>query len=807
MLEIFQSAWIWWPLLVVLAGVIVWVGGSALVWAILGVPALIAFSVFASSGIGIKIATWALFLVGFALLGVPPIRGRVISGRVMRMMSTEMPPISETERQALEAGGAGWEKELFSGRPSWRRLRKIPASRLTEREHEFLQGPVEAFCGLISDHRLNTLDRDLPEEAWHLLRRERFLGMIIPEEYGGLGFSPCAHAAVVMKIASRSISAALTVMIPNSVGPAKLILKYGTDEQKARYLPALAAGEEIPCFALTGPEAGSDAASLPDRGVVCRQTHEGQPDVLGVRLSFDKRYISLAPISSLIGVAFKLHDPEGLLGDEQNLGITLALVPDSADGVTRGERHDPMHMGFHNGPVSGQDVFVPMEAIIGEQQGIGHGWSMLMECLTDGRSISLPALSCAAAKIAARTTGAYARVRYQFRVPIARFEGVQEALSQIAGHTFAMEGARQLILAELDEGSQPAVAAGIVKYNLTERCRVVLNHAMDVHAGAGVVLGPRNIIGEFYKYPPIGVTVEGANILTRSLITFGQGAIRCHPCLANEMAALAEGGGHGLPAFDRALGSHLRLFARNLMRSFVHGLTGARLAAAPARANGRHGYRQVARLSAAFALVADVMIFTLRGRLRQKERLSARMADVLSQMYIASGALRVAEQTGPDDSIERLRDWVVADSLWRAQTALEEVCENMPGRFIGGLLRRLVFPFGRPWSRPSDAADRRLAQLISVPSTGRDRLTAGIYIPVDSSEPLARLEAAFGKVTMTAPLSERIREGGRMDLVRGGPFEDRVQSAVDARVLTPAESEDLLAAERARREVLKVDPS
>jgi acyl-CoA dehydrogenase len=802
-----QSAWVWWPLLCIVTGTVVWLGGSALLWAIVGVPTILAFSLLSDAGLGAKIALWTVFVAAFAVLGVPPVRRRLITVRVMRMMSVEMPSISATERQALEAGGAGWEKELFGGRPVWRRLRRISASRLTEKEQVFLHGPVEEFCGLISDHRINAVDRDLPREAWDLLRRERFMGMIIPEEYGGLGFSPGAHAAVVMKIASRSISAALTVMIPNSVGPAKLILKYGTEAQKARYLPALAAGEEIPCFALTGPEAGSDAASMPDRGVVCRQAHDGRPDVLGVRLSFDKRYISLAPISTLIGVAFKLHDPQGLLGDRQNPGITLALVPASADGVTRGERHDPMHMGFHNGPVRGEDVFVPMEAVIGEQQNVGRGWTMLMECLTDGRSISLPALSCAAAKIAARATGAYARVRYQFRVPIARFEGVQEALAQIAGHTFAMDGARQLILAELDEGRQPAVAAGIVKYNLTERCRTVLDHAMDVHAGAGAVLGPRNVIGEFYKYPPIGVTVEGANILTRSLITFGQGAIRCHPCLGAELAALEEKGEGGLRAFDRAFGDHLRLFARNLLRTFVHGLTGARLAAVPARTNARAAYRQIARLSATFALLSDVLIFTLRGKLRQRERLSARMADVLSQMYIASGALRVAEQTGPDDSIERLRDWVIADSLWRAQTALEEVFDNLLGRLTGRLLRRLVFPFGRPWTRPSDAADQRLAQLISVPSTGRDRLTAGIYLPVDLSEPMARLEAAFGKVTMTAPLAERIREGGRMELIRGGPFEERVQSAVEARVLTPSEAEDLLAAEKARREILEVDAS
>jgi acyl-CoA dehydrogenase len=803
-MEILQSAGFWWPVLLLGAAVVVWFAGGLLWWLLAGVPLLAGFSLLGDASGLTKVVIWVVYITAIVGLAIPAARIRLFSASMMRLMRNQMPPISRTERQALESGGDGWEKELFGGRPLWRRFNRNPAPRLREAELNFLDGPVEDFCRAVSDYRLNAEDQDLPEDAWSILRRERFFGMIIPEEFDGLGFSACAHAAVVMKIASRSIAAALTVMIPNSVGPAKLILKYGTEEQKQTWLPRLARGEETPCFALTGPEAGSDAASIPDTGIVCRQDWDGRESVLGLRVSFDKRYISLAPIATLLGVAVKVYDPDGLLGDRRKLGISLVLVPADAPGVDAGLRHDPLHMGFHNGPVKGKDVFVPLESIIGGPEGIGRGWGMLLECLTDGRAISLPALSCAAAKIATRCTGAYARLRYQFKTPIARFEGVQEALAQIAGHSFAMEGARQLILMELEQGKQPAVASAIVKYNLTDRCRRVLDHAMDIHAGAGISLGPRNLIGEFHKFPPIGVTVEGANILTRSLITFGQGVIRCHPCLKSELDAATSNDVAAQRVFDRVLARHLRLFARNLLRSVVHGLTGARLAAVPRGTTDPGSYQQIGRLSAAFALTTDVLLFTQRGSFRQSERMSARMADVLSQMYIACGALRLFEESDPDDSDRLFKDWVVADSLFRAQDALEEVLRNLPGPW-GRLLRGWIFPLGRVWRRPTDPMDRRLAQLISVPSSGRDRLTAGIFVPVDMSEPLARLEAALRKVTMTEPLAEKLREGEMRELIEEGPFEDKIDSAVAARILTPVEADELMAAERARLAVLEVD--
>jgi len=804
-MEILSAGWLWGCVVLLAATLLVWFAAGFWWWLLLGPCLLLGMSLFADTGVVAIASWWLALLLGLVVLGLPPLRIRLLSQRMMTLMRQEMPPISATEYAALEAGETGWEAELFSGRPSWRRLRRLQSGKLGSAERAFLDGPVEAFCAMISDYRINEIDRDLPPQAWDFLKRERFFGMVIPEEYGGLGFSPAAHAAVVMKIASRSVSAALTAMIPNSVGPAKLILNYGTDAQKDRYLPALAAGKEIPCFALTGPEAGSDAGSMVDSGIVCRGSYNGVDDVLGVRLNFDKRYITLAPVATLLGVAFKLYDPEHLLGDQERRGITLALVPGDAPGVERGERHNTLHMGFQNGPLRGRDVFVPLDAIIGEQAGIGNGWKMLMECLTDGRAISLPALACAAAKVAIRVTGAYSRVRFQFRMPVSNFEGVHEALAPMAGDVWAMDCARQLVLAELDGGRQPAVAAGIVKYNLTERCRRVLERAMDIHAGAGICLGPRNLIAEFSKFAPMGVTVEGANILTRTLMTFGQGVVRCHPCLQAELDAATRVGGADIRAFDRVFARHLRLAARHFLRSLLLGLSGARLAGHPARCRApKRYYQQIGRVSAGFALTTDVLLLTLRGQFKRRERLSGRMADVLSNLYIASAALRHHELADGDASDQLLLDWVIADSLHRCQDALEAVCANLPP-LTGRVLRWILFPLGRSWPPPSDRLEKSLVELVTVPSTGRDRIAAGIYIPTDRDEPLARLEAALGKVTMTAPLVSKLREGTRRHLVPELPFEQRLEMAVKARVLTQAEADELRYAEKSRREVLRVD--
>lgn len=805
-MEALQSPWLWWPALILAAALLAWFAAGAWWWLLAGVPLVTAFTVLADVSPAAKVLTWILLLGGLSALGLPPLRRRLISLRAYRRLRLNLPLLTETEREALEAGDTGWEAELFRGRPVWRRLRKIPHSRLSEAEHAFLEGPVETFCAMVRDHRLNVQDRDLPGEAWAYLREQRFFGLVVPEEFGGCGFSPAAHAAVVTKIASRSVSAALTVAIPNAFGPATLILQHGTEEQKRDWLPRLARGEELPCLALTGPEAGSDVAAIPDHGVVCRADHDGQPGVLGIRLSFDKRYVSLAPVATVIAVAFKLRDPDGLLGEEGATGITVALVPADAPGVEIGARHDPMHMGFHNGPVRGRDVFVPMESVIGGVSGTGRGWRMLLECRADNRAISLPALASATAKMACRTAGAYARVRYQFHNPIANFEGVQEALATIAGNCFAMKATRQLLLAELDQGRRPIVASALVKYSLTERCRTVVDRAMDIHAGAGVMLGPSNLIGEIHKFPALGVAEGGANILTRSLATFGQGVVRCHPCLRAEAEACARPGPRGLKDFDRALGLHLRLAVRHGLRAWVLGLTRALPAGAPARSGGmRRHYRRVGRVSAAFALTTDVLLVTYGGSLGRRQRMSGRMADVLSQMYIASAALRLYEECRGDDQVRDLAEWVVGDALHRAWQALDGVCRNLPGRWRGRLLGRLLFPWGRPWPPPPDRLERRLAELISVPSSGRDRLTSGIFLPQAADEPLTVLEAAMGKVSMTAALEAKLRQGAEMQLLGEGPFERRLDAAVSAKLLSPAEADELRSAERARRAALVAD--
>lgn len=806
--EVLQSGWLWSALLIVGATALIWFSARLILWLIVGVPLLAGLTLSGGVAPAAWIGAWLVFAVGILLFGVPPVRQSLISERLFRIMRQSLPTLSPTEREAIEAGETGWERSLFTGRPHWRQLRRSGGdSALDERERRFLDGPVESLCELIDDYQINHVDRDLPAAAWDLLKREGFFGLGIPESYGGLGFSPCARSAILLKIASRSQSAALAIMVPNSSGPARMILEHGTDDQRQRLLPALAAGEELACLAVTGPEAGSDAASITDRGVVCRQDHSGRADVLGVRVTFDKRYISLGPVATLIGLAFKLDDPEGLLEDGVRRGITVALIPATAPGVTRGSRHDLQQLGLPNGPIRGINVFVPLDAIVGGLSGVGRGWAMLLDCQNDARGVALPAMSCAAAKMAARLTGAYARVRYQFRVPIARFEGVQEALAEIAGQTFAMEATRQFILAEIEAGGRPSVAAAIVKYNLSERCRLVVDRAMDVHAGAGLCLGPRNLLGEIAKFSQVAVTVEGSNILTRSLVTFGQGVIRCHPCLREEIDAASLRGRASFVAFDKAFARHLRLAAGNCVRVLLLGLTGARLAAAPrgSRPNGRY-YRQLSRLAACFALTTDVVLYKLRGELGRRERLAGRMADALSELYLASAALRHHALSGGRETGDRaLLEWTMLSCLGRAQYALEGVCRNLPGRWTGVILRRLLFPLGRAWRPVDDRVEGRLAEILTVPSTARDRLTTGIYQPLNQAEPLARLEAALGKLSMTAGLEAKLRAGAEMDLLGEGRFDERIEAAVTARLLTPAEADELLAAESARREALAVD--
>ncbi len=733
-------------------------------------------------------------------------RKRWISGPLLRLFRGMLPPMSDTEREALEAGTVWWDGELFSGRPRWRKLHRQPAPELSREEQAFLDGPTEELCAMLDDWDITHERYDLPPEVWQFIKDQGFFGMIIPRRYGGLEFSALAHSAVVMKIATRSITAAVTVMVPNSLGPAKLLLEYGTQEQKDYYLPRLARGEEIPCFALTSPQAGSDASAMPDFGVVCRQDFEGRKDVLGIRLTWEKRYITLGPVATLLGLAFKLYDPDHLIGEDDEPGITLALIPTDHPGVNIGRRHLPLNIPFQNGPNSGKDVFIPMDWVIGGQDRAGQGWRMLMECLADGRSISLPALGVGAGKLACRAVGAYARIRRQFKLPIGRFEGVQEALARIAGLTYLMDAARLLTAAAIDHGEKPSVISAIVKYHLTEGMRRAVNDAMDVLGGAGICLGPRNFMGRVYQAVPIAITVEGANILTRSLIIFGQGAVRAHPHILKLMEAIStEDPEESLQKFDRALFSHVRFVVVNVLRTFSYAVTRSLFVVAPGRGPVRRYYQHLTRMSAAFALLADASIITLGGSLKRRERLSARLADVLSHLYLASAALHRFNSAGcPREELPLLR-WALDHSLYTIQDRINGVLANFPSRPVAWLLRLCIFPLGRRFHAPGDKLDREVAELLLAPSPTRDRLTAGMYIPKAPDQQLARIEDALVKVITAEHAERKLRKGLPGVSWRLGELEDVLRAAQDQGVIDAQEAELIRQAEAARLEVIRVD--
>ncbi|MEX0900931.1 MAG: acyl-CoA dehydrogenase [Gammaproteobacteria bacterium] len=795
-------ALLWWLVFVFALLALAYVHASRAAWTGVLLAVLLVYSELSPAAGWIKAFVWFAFAAPLVVVWAPTLRRRLFSDRLYAFYRASMPDLSRTEREALEAGSTWWDAELFSGNPQWRTLLDSPTRALSEAERAFLEGPTEQLCAMLDDWRDNHVRHDIPPQAWSFVKEQGFFGMVIPPEYGGKGFSQTGHASVIMKLATRSISGALTVMIPNSVGPGKLLLKYGTDEQKRYWLPRLAAGDEIPCFALTGPEAGSDAGAIPDTGIVCERD-----GVLGVRLDFDKRYITLGPVATVLGLAFKLIDPDGLLDTGRSeLGITLALVPVSTPGVETGRRHNPMHMSFMNGPVRGHDVFVPLDALIGGVEYAGQGWRMLIECLTDGRSISLPALSTAAAKVSARATGAYARIRSQFRTPIGYFEGVQEALARIAGNTYAMDAARRVTLAALDDGKKPPVISAIMKYNMTERARQVIADALDVHGGAGVCLGPRNVVGLLHQFPPVAVTVEGANILTRSMMTFGQGAIRCHPYLLAELnAANDTDRGRGAATFDRAVTSHIGLSMSNGVRTVLLGLTGGALARAPRAGPVARYYRQLTRLSAAFSVTADLLLLTLRGELKRRERLSARMADIVSQLYIASAALKHFDASGAPAGDLPLVAWACEDALHRAERAFTELFDNMEPPWLAAVLRWFVFPWGLDFRRPSDGLDHEIARILLAPSSTRDRLTAGLYLPRSTREHLGRLEDALNQLCQTEAARRTLADAVKMKVASGRTLAEQVESAVTAGAITADDAARLQDADLARREALAVD--
>jgi len=739
------------------------------------------------------------------LLNVPALRRDLLSRPLLKVFRKMLPRMSDTEREALEAGTVWWDAELFSGRPDWQKLLGFPQPRLGKEEQEFLDGPVEELCRMLDDWKITDELQDLPPQVWQFIKDKGFFGMVIPKQYGGLEFSALAHSSVVMKIASRSITAAVTVMVPNSLGPAELLQHYGTDAQKQHYLPRLARGEEVPCFALTGPEAGSDAGAMPDTGIVCHGEFGGKKDVLGIRLNWDKRYITLGPVATVLGLAFKLYDPDHLLGDKEDIGITCALIPADTPGVTIGARHNPLNIPFQNGPNYGKDVFIPLDWIIGGRDGAGQGWRMLMERLAVGRGISLPALSTGAGKLAVRATGAYSRIRRQFKLPIGRFEGVEEPLTRIAGFTYMMDAARTLTTTAVDLGEKAAVVSAIVKYQLTETMRQVINDAMDVQGGSGICLGPRNLLGRSYQAIPVGVTVEGANILTRSLIIYGQGAIRCHPYVLEEMhAAALEDKAAALIRFDRAFFSHIGFVLGNVARAFFLGLTHGHLASAPG-GPARCYYQHLTRMSAAFALLSDMAMLSLGGALKRKEKISGRLADVLSHLYLASAVLKRYEEQGRPESDRPLMQWACELSLNRMQQAMDELLRNFPLRPAAWLLRPLLFPLGRRYAPPGDRLGHKVVQLILAPSKARDQLSAGIFLPQAADEPLAQLEDALKKVIAAEPLEKLLRDAVKAGTLPAAGTAGLVDAALKKNLISTDDARVLREADTARAAVIAVD--
>ncbi|WJF88912.1 acyl-CoA dehydrogenase [Paraburkholderia bonniea] len=755
----------------------------------------------------------ALVLVLPALiLSVRPWRRAWLARPAFQLLRRILPQMSPTERDAIEAGTVWWDAELFSGRPHWATLLAYGPARLSPEEQSFLDLECERLCELANDWDTTAIWQDLSPQTWQYLKEQGFLGMIIPREYGGKGFSAYAHSQVIMKLATRCSAAAVSVMVPNSLGPAELLMHYGTDAQKNHYLPRLARGDDLPCFALTSPYAGSDAAAIPDTGVVCQQIFEGRT-TLGFRLNWDKRYITLGPIATVLGLAFRALDPEHLLGADDVPGITCALIPVSHPGVTTGRRHWPLNAVFQNGPTSGKDVFIPLDWVIGGRAQIGNGWRMLMECLAAGRAISLPSSNVGMAKLAVRSTGAYAAVRRQFRTAIGKFEGVQEALGRMGGHLYVMDAARRLAAQAVDLGEKPSVISAIVKYHITERARMVINDGMDVVAGKGICMGPSNFLARAYQQVPVAITVEGANILTRCLIIFGQGAIRCHPYVLKEMAATQDTDPkRALQAFDAAFFGHMSFVLANLVRSAGFALTGAVFAAWPRAAAPalRRYYRAATRLATLFALLADVSMFVLGADLKRRERISARLGDVLSQLYLISATLKRFEDEGRQAEDLPLVQWGVEDALQRAAEAIDGVLRNYPNRFIAACVRLLALPFGLPHHAPADHLSAAIARLMQTPGSARERLVADSYAATAATDPLSHGERLFALSPQISAIEHKLREPIKRGLLESMPqslntFSDWADTALGHGLIDAAERQVLEQYQHAAEQVVKVD--
>jgi acyl-CoA dehydrogenase len=766
--------------------------------------ALLTYSIFGSGGFFWLLILWLLFGV-MVLPNLTDFRREKITRPLLDIYRTMLPSMSDTEREALEAGSVWWDGELFSGMPDWDRLMSYPAPALSDEEQAFFDGPCEELCSMLDEWEISHELGDMPEHIWQYIKKHKFFAMIIPKQYGGLEFSAYANAMIIMKLASRSTTASSTVGVPNSLGPAELLLHYGTDEQKQRYLPGLATGKEIPCFALTSPQAGSDAAAIIDSGVVCKDKWNGK-QITGIRLNWEKRYITLAPVATVLGLAFKLYDPDHLIGDVEDYGITAALIPTNMPGVTVGRRHLPLTIAFQNGPTSGKDVFVPLDYIIGGQEMAGKGWKMLVELLSVGRAITLPSSAAGGSQAAVYGAGAYTSLRKQFNVPIAKFDGVGEALTRIAGHAYIMNAAVSITSGAIDQGDKPAVPSAILKYHCTEMGRQVANDTMDVHGGKAIMMGPKNYVGRGYMASPIAITVEGANILTRSLIIFGQGAVRCHPYVLKELqAAQDEDREQGLRNFDAALFGHIGYAISNLARSFILALTHAKFSAVPLNTPTRRYYQNINRYSAAFALATDLAMLTLGGKLKHKELLSARLGDVLSSMYLASCVLKHFENQGRRATDLPLVEWTVRTLMYRAQEQLHSFLRNLPNRPTAFLLRCFIFPRGRTYSAPSDDLGRKIVDLVTRPGEARDRLSQQAYTTLGPGSPLGLLQEALELSEQMAPLERKLKQSQKEGLIRSEYLGHQIDEAERAEIISKAEAKNLRSYHQKVLDILAVD--
>ncbi|MCG9736729.1 acyl-CoA dehydrogenase [Shewanella insulae] len=747
-----------------------------------------------------------VLLVIIVLFGVKNIRMQCITRPVFSFFKRVLPPLSDTEKEAMEAGDVWWEAELFRGKPNWDTLHSYGRPQLTEEEKAFIDEQVMTALTMIDDFNIVQERKDLPPELWDYFKKEGFFALIIPKEYGGKAFSAYANSTIVSKLASRSVSAAVSVMVPNSLGPGELLTHYGTKEQRDHWLPKLASGEAVPCFALTGPEAGSDAGAIPDTGIVCRGEFQGE-EVLGLKLNWDKRYITLAPVATVLGLAFQMRDPDGLLGDREEIGITCALIPTEHPGVEIGNRHNPLNMGFMNGTTRGEDVFIPLDWIIGGPQYAGRGWRMLVECLSAGRGISLPALATASGHVTTKTTTAYSYVRHQFGLSIGQFEGVQEALARIIANTYQLEAARRLTTTGIDLKVKPSVVTAIAKYHMTEMGRDVLNDAMDIQSGKGIQLGPKNYLGHGYMATPISITVEGANILTRSLMIFGQGATRCHPYVLAEMEAAAmEDSSEALERFDNLLLGHMGYGARNALSSLWSALTASRFNSAPVSGETKQYYKDMTRLSAALAFVTDLAMLVMGGDLKRKEMLSARLGDVLSELYLGSATLKLFEDNGRQQEDLPTVHYVMQLRLQRAAKALYGALRNFPNRPLAYAMRALVFPLGNHFNGPDDKLTIAVCQSMLRPGPARDRLTHLCPDFEGDKGGIAEVEDAFIAQYKAKHLYKTLRNAQKEGKLERKQANDALYAqAYELKIITEADRDILLEADRLRKIAIAVD--